>query len=57
MSRKMADFSEYTGPSADWLAVESSLPKLPDLSPEETKKLVNKTREEASAQAMIEEGQ
>lgn len=48
----MADFSEYTGPSADWIALEPTLPKLPDVGPEELKQIVNTTREELAAQGM-----
>ncbi|KAL5356377.1 Alpha/Beta hydrolase protein [Aspergillus floccosus] len=52
----MADFSEYTGPSAEWLALEPTLPALPDLSVEELKAASNKVREQAAAQAMVNEG-
>lgn len=48
----MADFSEYTGPSADWIALEPTLPKLPDVGPEELRQIVNTMREELSAQGM-----
>lgn len=53
----MADFTEYAQPSADWLALEPTLPKLSDLPPEALKEFVNKNREDASAQQLIEEGQ
>lgn len=53
----MADFSEYTGPSAEWLALEPTLPQLPeDLSVEELKALLNKTREESATRDMIDQG-
>jgi acetyl esterase/lipase len=53
----MADFSEYAGPSAEWLAVEAALPAPPkDLSIEQLKALLNKGREESAAQDMIDQG-
>ncbi|KAF9889915.1 hypothetical protein FE257_006787 [Aspergillus nanangensis] len=52
----MADFSAFTGPSAEWLALEPTLPPVPDLSIEDLKKAANKLREEAAAQALITEG-
>ncbi|EAU37572.1 conserved hypothetical protein [Aspergillus terreus NIH2624] len=52
----MADFSEYTGPSAEWVALEPTLPAPPDLSVEELKAASNKFREQAAAQAMVDEG-
>lgn len=48
----MADFSEYTGPSADWIALEPTLPPLPDLPILELRSLVNKGREELAAHGM-----
>jgi len=48
----MADFTEYAGPSADWVALEPSLPSVPDVSAEELKQIVNKTREDLAAQGM-----
>ena len=48
----MADYTEYAAPSADWVALEPSLPKLPDVSLEELKQLLNKSREDIAAQAM-----
>ena len=53
----MADYSEYTGPSADWLAVEATLPPVPDMTPEESKAWRNKTSEDMSAKLMAETGQ
>jgi acetyl esterase/lipase len=54
---KTMDFSEYTGPSAEWLALEPTLPALPkDLSVEQLKALLNKGREESAAQDMINQG-
>jgi hypothetical protein len=52
----MADFSEFTGPSAEWLALEPTLPPQPALLVEELQKVVNSVRENAAAQAMINEG-
>ncbi|KAL5335082.1 Alpha/Beta hydrolase protein [Aspergillus crustosus] len=52
----MADFSEYTGPSAEWLALERNLPAAPDLTTEQLKAITNKTREEASAKELSEHG-
>ncbi|OJJ81308.1 alpha/beta hydrolase [Aspergillus glaucus CBS 516.65] len=53
----MADFSEYTGPSPEWLALEPTLPQPPkNLSVEELKALLNKSREETSTQDMIHQG-
>lgn len=48
----MADFSEYTGPSADWIALEPTLPKMPEVGVEELKQMLNKNREELAAQGM-----
>lgn len=52
----MADFSEFTGPSAEWLALEPTLPPQPALSIEELQKVTNGVRENAANQAMINEG-
>jgi acetyl esterase/lipase len=53
----MADFSEYAGPSAEWLALEPTLPAPPkDLSIEQLKALLNKGREDSAAQDMIDQG-
>ncbi|KKK21187.1 hypothetical protein ARAM_004673 [Aspergillus rambellii] len=53
----MADFSEYTGPSEEWIAVERSLPPLPqDLTIEQLKDAQNKGREDFAAQEMVEQG-
>ncbi|KAI7976633.1 hypothetical protein EIK77_009864 [Talaromyces pinophilus] len=52
----MADFSEFTGPSAEWLALESTLPPQPALSIEELQKVTNGVREKAATQAMVDEG-
>ena len=48
----MADFSEYTGPSADWIALEPTLPPMPNLPILELRSLVNKGREELAAHGM-----
>lgn len=48
----MADFSEFTGPSADWIALEPTLPQIPEVSAEELKQMVNKSREELATQGM-----
>src|ERR1700712_971703 len=53
----MADFSEYAGPSAEWLALEPTLPAPPkDLSIEQLKALLNKGREDSAAQDMVDQG-
>lgn len=53
----MADFSAYAGPSAEWLALEPTLPAIPEnLSVEQLKTLVNKGREEGAAQDMFDQG-
>ncbi|KAJ5159572.1 uncharacterized protein N7482_006576 [Penicillium canariense] len=49
----MADFSEYTGPSEDWLALEPTLPPMPSLPLLELRQMINKGREELAAQGMI----
>lgn len=52
----MADFSEYTGPSADWIALEPSLPKVPELALDRLIHVLNKDREDRAAEAMVEQG-
>ncbi|KAJ5953305.1 hypothetical protein N7454_000201 [Penicillium verhagenii] len=52
----MADFTEYGVPSAEWLALEPSLPQMPDLPLVELIAFINKGREEIAAQAMIDQG-
>ncbi|KAJ5560799.1 hypothetical protein N7535_008996 [Penicillium sp. DV-2018c] len=53
----MADFSAYTGPSAEWLALEATLPAIPDdLTVEQLKAFMNKARDESAAQDMINLG-
>ncbi|PGH10928.1 hypothetical protein AJ79_05173 [Helicocarpus griseus UAMH5409] len=53
----MADFSQYTGPSKEWIALEATLPAAPDnLSLEELRNTANKGRDEAAAKAMVDEG-
>lgn len=53
----MADFSAYDGPSAEWLALEPTLPPPPaGLSLEERRQLTNTGREEQSALAMKQLG-
>ncbi|KXG52738.1 Alpha/beta hydrolase fold-3 [Penicillium griseofulvum] len=50
----MADFTEYGTPSAEWVALEPTLPELPkNLSVEQLKALVNKGREVSAAEDMI----
>ncbi|KAI2789464.1 hypothetical protein POX_d04955 [Penicillium oxalicum] len=46
------EFSQYTGPSQDWLAIESTLPAIPPLPPTELRDLVNKGREELAAEGI-----
>ncbi|CAI0643180.1 unnamed protein product [Colletotrichum noveboracense] len=49
----MCDFSQYGGPSDEWLAVEAGLPPAPaELSVAERKSTTNKVREEMSLEAM-----
>ncbi|CAI7657585.1 unnamed protein product [Penicillium discolor] len=49
----MADFTEYGTPSAEWIALEATLPEPPkDLSVEQLKELLNKGREASAAQDM-----
>ncbi|KAJ6183963.1 hypothetical protein N7519_005264 [Penicillium mononematosum] len=51
----MADFTEYGRPSAEWVALEPTLPELPkDLSVEQLKALLNKGRETSAAQDMAD---
>ncbi|KAL4865920.1 hypothetical protein BDV12DRAFT_173729 [Aspergillus spectabilis] len=51
------NFSEYTGPSAEWIALERDLPKdTPDLTTEQLKAAVNKGREEVAARELVEQG-
>ncbi|KAL4775431.1 Alpha/Beta hydrolase protein [Aspergillus nidulans var. acristatus] len=51
------DFSEYTGPSDEWIALERDLPAdVPDLDPNQLKDAVNKAREEGAARELIEQG-
>lgn len=53
----MADFSEFAGPSADWIALEPTLPAPPtDLSVEELRDFINKGREELAAKGLNEQG-
>ncbi|CAI7667363.1 unnamed protein product [Penicillium pancosmium] len=52
----MADFSQYTAPSADWVALEPTLPAMPNVGIEELKKIVNKGREDMSAQGIADRG-
>ncbi|KAE8418419.1 Alpha/Beta hydrolase protein [Aspergillus pseudocaelatus] len=50
------DFSEYTGPSEEWVALARELPPAPALSTEELKTVTNKGREDVSAKEMVEQG-
>ncbi|KAL4951348.1 Alpha/Beta hydrolase protein [Aspergillus filifer] len=51
------DFSEYTGPSEEWIAVERELPtSTPDLTTEQLKAVTNSGREEVAARELIEQG-
>lgn len=52
----MYDFSEYTGPSADWVALEPTIPPMPQLPILELRDLVNKGREELAAHGMTNIG-
>jgi hypothetical protein len=54
---KMADFSEYTGPSDEWIALERTLPAPGHrLSAEQLKAVTNKDREDLAAREMAEQG-
>lgn len=53
----MADFTEYGVPSAEWLALEPTLPQALDLPPKQLRDFLNKNREDIAAQAMINESQ
>ncbi|KAL4877822.1 Alpha/Beta hydrolase protein [Aspergillus karnatakaensis] len=49
------DFSEYTGPSAEWIALEKDLPTpAPGLSVEQLRAVTNKGREDVAAKEMVE---
>ncbi|KAJ5813017.1 hypothetical protein N7447_010040 [Penicillium robsamsonii] len=51
----MADFTRYGTPSAEWVALEATLPEPPkDLSVGQLKALINKGREASAAQDMID---
>ncbi|KAK1142947.1 hypothetical protein N8T08_007188 [Aspergillus melleus] len=53
----MADFSQYTGPSEEWLALEATLPTLPNFaSLEALKAEANAGREAIAAKALVAEG-
>ncbi|KAK0752622.1 Alpha/Beta hydrolase protein [Schizothecium vesticola] len=53
----MTDFSAYDGPSAEWLALEPTLPPMPiGLSLEERRRITNAGREEQAALAMKQLG-
>lgn len=55
--QKMADFTEYTGPSEEWLALEPNLPSPPKgQSIVELKEQLNKGEEDVSAKEMIDQG-
>ena len=51
----MADFSIFMGPSAEWLALEATIPPQPVQTVEEMQKSVNNAREDTAAQEMINE--
>lgn len=55
-STVIMEFSQYTGPSQDWLAIESTLPAIPPLPPTELRDLVNKGREELAAEGIKDIG-
>jgi acetyl esterase/lipase len=53
----MSDFSQYAGPSPEWVTLAATLPAPPQgLSIEQLKTLLNKDREESAAQDMIDQG-
>ena len=48
----MADFSEYGGPSEEWTALAQTLPKIPDMSQDELRRVTNDGREGAAREEM-----
>ncbi|KAJ5983093.1 hypothetical protein N7481_005192 [Penicillium waksmanii] len=52
----MADFSQYTAPIADWVALEPTLPAFPNVGLEDLKHIVNKGREDMAAQGVADRG-
>lgn len=48
----MCDFSKYGGKSAEWQALEATLPAAPEMSMATLQKTINDTREAASLKAM-----
>ncbi|KAK2792380.1 hypothetical protein FQN52_003315 [Onygenales sp. PD_12] len=53
----MSDFTEYAGPSKEWLDLEATLPQPNDnLTVEQMRDAANKGRDAAAAEDMIEEG-
>lgn len=49
----MADYTQYGGPSPEWLAIADSLPTVPaDVSREQRRQLLNEQREKGAAEAM-----
>jgi hypothetical protein len=55
--RKMADYSEYSIPTEEWIALEKTLPPpATDLDVHAMKEMFNRAREERAANAMVNEG-
>lgn len=51
------DFTEYGIPSADWVALEPTLPPVPaGLSVQQLKDVTNEGREKVSAEEMVSQG-
>ncbi|KAF3018921.1 hypothetical protein E8E14_010726 [Neopestalotiopsis sp. 37M] len=49
----MADYTQYGGPSKEWLAIADSLPQVPaDVSRDQRRQLLNEQREKAAAEGM-----
>ena len=48
----MADYSHFGGPSPEWSALEATLPTVPDMAPEELKKVTNSGREDTARSEM-----
>lgn len=53
----MADYSEFSTPTEEWIAYEKTLPPPPtDLDVHAMKDMINRAREESAANAMVNEG-
>ncbi|KAK9622410.1 hypothetical protein V6Z94_003346 [Aspergillus fumigatus] len=53
----MADYSEFSIPTEEWIALEKTLPPPPtNLDVQTMKDMFNRAREERAANAMVNEG-